>query len=162
MICPCLEVRPCDGRNLLCGSVRDDRVNQLVRAALTEVLFGEAEVEQVVCVVAQAEICRRLAARCRPRTIRITVEYACEFRRDKGVRTYASPRRLCVFDRDEVRMRSERSASAELEHLRAQRRQTFALSRYWCLRVIKAVEERSRGLKRMRFLESGVSSPIAR
>jgi hypothetical protein len=98
--------------------VGDHRVDQPVGAALRNVVLGEAEVEQVLRVVAQPEVQLRVVACHGPRARRVGVDHARELGHQELAGAEALAGGVCVLDGHEVGVRAGGPLAGQLEHLR--------------------------------------------
>ena len=123
MVCSGVEVRVDDRCDFFGAALRDDCVDQPVGSAVRDVVVGESELEQILDVVAQAQVELGVVAGGRLGAHRVGVDHAGEFGRDELVGAEPFPRGARVLDRDEVGVGAGGAVTRELEHLRRERRE---------------------------------------
>src|SRR3954447_18138737 len=124
-------------------------VDQPVGSAVRDVVVGESELEQILDVVAQAEVELGVVAGGRPGAHRIGIDHACEFGRDELVGAEPFPRGARVLDRDEVGVGAGGAVTCELEHLRRERREAAPVTWRGRRGGVEAVEEGAHRVERL-------------
>ena len=105
--------------------------------------LGEAELEQVLRVVAQAEVQLRVVAGDGLGAHRVGVDDARHLGRHELAGTEPLAGEARVLDGHEVRVGARRALAGEVEHLRAERGQAALVDRRRGRRRVEAVEERA-------------------